>query len=135
MSRFGNWFRPLGITLLRLAVGVVFLYHGIEKVTNLDQWQQNFAHMGFPAQTAFLIGPLETIAGSLLILGLFSRVAGLLLAGDMLVALIRVHLPSGPITHVSGYQLPMMLSAAAFGIFCFGAGPVSLDSLLFGKGK
>jgi putative oxidoreductase len=78
---------------------------------------------------------LETIAGSLLILGLVSRVAGLLLAGEMLVALIRVHLPSGPITHVSGYQLPMMLSAAAFGIFCFGAGPVSLDCLLFGKGK
>lgn len=135
MARFGNWFRPLGITLLRLAVGVIFLYHGLMKVTALAQWEQNFVHMGFPAHTAFLIGPLETVCGSLLILGLFSRIAGLLLAGEMLTALIRVHLPHGPITHVGGYELPLLLSAAAFWIFCYGGGPVSLDRLLFGKSK
>src|SRR5690348_3629212 len=134
MTGLGNWFRPLGITLLRLAVGVVFLYHGLVKLSDLAQWQQNFAHMGFPAHTAFFIGPLETIGGGLLILGLFSRVVGLILAGEMLTALVRVHLPHNAITHVSGFELPMLLSAAAFWLFCFGPGPFSLDRLLFGKG-
>lgn len=135
MNNLGNWFRPLGITLLRLAVGVIFLYHGSMKISNLAQTAQGFSHMGFPAATAYFIGPLEVVGGSLLILGLFGRLIGLIMAGEMLVAFLKVHLPSGPITHVSGYELPMLLSAASFWIFCFGPGPFSLDRLLFGKGK
>ncbi|MGH9417081.1 MAG: DoxX family protein [Terriglobales bacterium] len=133
LTNFCNHFRPLGLTLLRLALGVVFLYHGLVKLNALPAWQHNFVHMGFPAYFAYISGPLETVGGGLLILGLFSRIFGLLLAGELLIALVKVHLPSGPITNVSGYQLPMLLSAGAFLIFCFGAGPISFDALLFGN--
>ena len=119
--------RPLGITLLRMALGVIFLFHGLTKVLALQQWTHNFVHMGFPGWVAYLIGPLETVGGVLLILGLFSRIAGLLLAGDLLVAVITVHLPRGPIWHVNDYELQMLLSAASFWIFCYGGGPWSLD--------
>lgn len=132
-ANFADRFRPLGLTLLRLATGVVFLYHGLVKVNDFHQWTQNFAHMGFPGGIAYFIGPLEVIGGILLILGLFSRVFGLLLAGEMLTALLKVHLPATRITNVPGLNPPMMLSAMAFVIFCYGGGPVSLDRLRSGR--
>ncbi|MGH9475388.1 MAG: DoxX family protein [Terriglobales bacterium] len=131
-ASFCDRFRPLALTLLRLAVGVVFFWHGLQKVNALGQWSQNFVHMGFPGWVAYIIGPLEAIGGILLILGLLSRLLGLLLAGDMLVALVKVSLPSTHITHVPGYTLPMVLSAMAFMIFAYGGGPVSLDRLRLG---
>lgn len=134
-ANFCDRFRPLGLTLLRLAVGVVFLYHGLVKVNDFHQWTQNFTHMGFPGGIAYFIGPLEVVGGILLILGLFSRVFGLLLAGEMLVALFKVEIPATKITHVPGLNPPMILSAMAFMIFCYGAGPVSLDRLRSGRLK
>lgn len=132
LADFCDRFRPLGLTLLRLAVGVVFLYHGLQKVNALGATANGFVHMGFPGWVAYFIGPLETVGGIFLILGLFSRLFGLLLAGDLLVAFLKVSLPGGPITHVPRYSTEMMLSAMAFIIFCYGGGPVSLDRLRSG---
>lgn len=129
LTNLGNKFQPLGVTLLRLAVGVVFMYHGSVKVMALHQWTQNFAHMGFPGWVAYFIGPLELVGGILLILGVFTRLFALLLAGDMLVALLTVHLPHVPIVHVNGYELPMLLAGGSFAVFCLGAGPLSIDGL------
>ena len=127
MKAFADSLRPLAITLLRLALGVVFLYHGVIKLTDLPHWRQFFLHVGFPAWTAYLIGALETAGGALLILGKYSRVVALLLAGEMLVAVLKVHLPSGPFWRVTDFELPMLLSAASFWLFTHGPGPWSLD--------
>lgn len=132
---FCDRFRPLALTLLRLAVGVVFLYHGSVKVNNFAATASSFVHMGFPGWVGYIIGPLEAIGGILLILGLFSRLFGLLLAGDMLVALLKVALPAGPITHVTRYSDVMVLSAMSFLIFAYGPGPISLDRLRSGRSK
>jgi putative oxidoreductase len=135
LSNFCDRFRPLALTLLRLAVGVVFLYHGSVKVSALGKWSGNFVHMGFPGWVAYLIGPLELVGGALLVLGLLTRLVGLVLAGDMLVALLKVGLPGGGITQVGRYELVMLLSAASFALFAYGSGPVALDRLLFGRGR
>jgi putative oxidoreductase len=135
LSDLCDRFRPLALTLLRLAVGVVFLYHGFTKVSDLGKSSGNFVHMGFPGWVAYLIGPLELIGGGLLVLGLLTRLFGLLLAGDMLVALVKVSLPRGSITQVGRYELVMLLAAAAFTLFAFGGGPVALDRVLFGRGR
>ena len=129
MAGLCDKFRPLALTLLRLAVGVVFLYHGAVKINNFHQWTINFAHMGFPGYFAYIAGPLEAVGGILLILGLFTRLFGLLLAGEMLIALIRVHLPGGSVFQVDRYGLVMLLSAVAFLFFAHGAGPWSVDGL------
>ncbi|MGH9480557.1 MAG: DoxX family protein [Terriglobales bacterium] len=126
--------RPLGLTLLRLGLGVTFLYHGMTKLSALGQWQQNFIHMGFPGYFAYVAGTLEAVGGALLVLGLFTRIAGLLLAGELLIALIRVHLPGGPLWQVGRFELPMLLSGTSFLYFCYGAGPISLDRML-GRGS
>ncbi len=134
LASFSDRFRLPAQTLFRLALGVVFLYHGSVKLAHLGQWTQNFVHMGFPAYFAYIAGVLEAGGGALLVLGLFTRVVGLLLAGELLIALVRVHLPHTPLLDVGGYELPMLLSAASFVLFAYGPGPLSLDALLFRGG-
>lgn len=124
-----SFIRTLALLLLRCAVGVVFLYHGLVKVGHLHQTPAMFSHMGFPAYFGYIAAFLETIGGAALVLGLAARVFGILFAGEMLIAFLRVHLPSGPITHVPGYELPMLLSAASFMVFAYGAGAWSADGL------
>jgi putative oxidoreductase len=88
--------------------------------------------MGFPSYFAVIAGVLEFFGGCLLIVGLFTRIAGLLLAGEMVVALWRVHgMFTNPMA-VSKYEFPMALAASAFAIACLGAGAISLDQALFG---
>ena len=126
--------KSLALLLLRAALGVIFIYHGYPKLfVNPHGTMVGFEHMGFPSYFAIIAGVLETFGGALLILGLFTQITALLLAGEMLIALWRVH---GMFTHpmaVNNYELPMALSASAFAIACIGAGTISLDRAVFGS--
>ena len=71
----------------------------------------------------------------MLIAGLFARIAGLLIAGEMAVALWRVHnIISDPLA-VHNYEFPLMLAVGAFTIAVLGAGAISFDQLLFREGQ
>ena len=125
--------KPLALLLLRLALGVIFLYHGLPKLTHSQQWVQNFRHMGFPGYFAYISGVLEVFGGALLIVGLFTRIAGILLAVEMAIALAKVH---GLLTHpasVHVYEFPLSLCAGAFVLATVGAGLISLDQMLFAR--
>ena len=128
--------KPLALLLLRLALGIIFIFHGYPKLfTHTRETMQMFQHMGFPGYFAYIAGAIEFFGGLVLILGLFTRIAGILLAGEMAVAIWRVHLPQGPITMVKNYEFPMVLAAAAFMLACVGAGLLSLDYVIFGGGR
>jgi putative oxidoreductase len=88
--------------------------------------------MGVPAHQVMapVIGFLELIGGAALILGLFVRVFGILLALDMLGALVLVHAPAGLFADKGGYELVLVLAAGAVAIAIAGAGRFSLDSLM-----
>ena len=123
--------KPVALLLLRLALGVIFIYHGLPKLSHAHEWMRNFQHMGFPGYFAYIAGILEVFGGALLIAGLFTRIAGLLLAGEMAIALIKVHgLFSSPGT-VGKYEFPLALCTAAFVLATVGAGMISLDQALF----
>lgn len=127
--------KPLALLLLRLALAVVFVYHGYPKLFgHTQQTMQGFQHSGFPAYFAYIAGILEVFGGIALALGLFSRIAGLLLAGEMLIAAAKVHLPQGPITMVKNYEFPMVLAAACFVVATVGAGLISIDHAIYGRG-
>jgi putative oxidoreductase len=94
-----------------------------------------FEHMGFPGYFVYVAGALEFFGGIVLIPGLFTRIAGLLLAGEMAIAVWRVHLPQGPIATVKNYEFPLLLAVAAFTLAAVGAGLISLDQAIFGGGR
>lgn len=127
--------KPLALLLLRLALGVIFAFHGYPKLfTHTQETMQGFMHMGFPAYFAYMAGVIEFFGGCLLIVGLFTRVAGLFLAGEMAVALVKVHgILSNPMK-VDAYQFPLAMAVGAFALATFGPGLVSLDHAVFGGG-
>ncbi len=120
--------KPLALFLLRCALGITFLYHGYPKLVHARESTQAFVHMGFPPYFAYIAAVVETLGGLLLILGLFTRIAGFFLAGEMAIAFFRVDLP-----HViaGNSQLSMVLAAAAFVLFVLGAGVISIDHAIF----
>lgn len=128
--------KPLALLLLRLAMGVIFIHYGYPKLfvhpRSSVEW---FAQHGFPGYFAYLSGVLELFGGLMLIAGLFTRIAGLLLAIEMAVALWRVHrLLADPLA-VQNYQFPLMMGVAALAVAAVGAGALSFDQVLFHESR
>jgi len=129
-----NSLQPLGLLLLRSAVGIIFVYHGYPKLLHQGAGMQGFfTQHGLPAYFVYVSGILEVFGGGLLVFGLFARLAGLLLAIEMGVAIWKVHSSAG-ITAVHNYEFPLALGTAAFAIATVGAGMLSLDWPLFEGG-
>jgi putative oxidoreductase len=127
--------RPLALLLLRLALGAIFIYHGYPKLfTHTRETVQAFGHMGFPGYMAYVAGVIEFFGGAMLVAGLFTRIAGLLLAGEMAVAIIKVHGLLARPGAVNNYEFPLSLAAGSFALAVFGAGVISFDHAVFRDG-
>ncbi len=89
--------------------------------------------MGIPLAeiVAPVIATLELVGGIALILGILARPVALLLTLDMLGALVLVHLTSGVFVANNGYELVLLLGAAALAIALVGPGRISADPALF----
>lgn len=120
---------PLGKLLLRLAVGGLILLHGISKLLtpgSFDWIGGLLEGYELPAVLAYgvLIG--EIVAPVMAILGWQTRLAGLLIAGNMLVAVLLAH--TGQLFMLNdsgGWQLELQ------GMFFVGA----LALVLLGSGR
>ncbi|GEK73025.1 MULTISPECIES: DoxX family protein [Halomonas] len=123
---------PLGKLLLRLAVGGLILFHGISKLFNpgsFDWIGGLLEGYGLPAVLAYgvLIG--EVVAPVMAILGWQTRLAGLLMAGNMLVAVLLAH--TGELFMLNdngGWQLELqgMFFAGALALVFLGSGRMAL---------
>jgi putative oxidoreductase len=126
--------KPLALLLLRVGLGVIFISHGYPKLfTQLQHTTQAFTSMGFPFYFAYIAGVLEFFGGILLIVGLFTRVTGLLLAIEMGVAVVKVHgMLANPMA-VHNYEFPLALMVGSIALAGAGAGLISLDHAIFAK--
>ena len=126
---------PLALLLLRVALGIIFIYHGYPKLFgHTHETVETFAHMGFPRYFAYIAGIIEFFGGCVLVLGLFARIAGLLLAGEMAIALWKVHGILSDPRAVGHYEFPLVLAVSCFAIASLGAGLISFDHALFREG-
>ena len=128
--------KPLALLLLRLALGVIFIYHGYPKLFgHTREAMRSFVQMGFPGYFAYISGLIEFFGGCMLIAGLFTRVAGVLLAAEMAIGIWKVgHLAANPLI-VRNYETPLALAVSAFALATLGAGVVSLDQAVFRSGS
>jgi putative oxidoreductase len=124
------------VTILRIILGFLFAAHGWQKFNEftIAGTQASFAKMGVPAAeiAAPAVAVLELAGGIALIVGILTRVAAALLAADMLGALFLVHAPAGIFASAGGYELVLVLAAAALAVALTGAGRISVDRALFG---
>ena len=127
--------QPLAPLILRLALGAVLFAHGYAKVFGGLAAHTHFvAEIGLPAWMGYVSAATEFLGGLLLILGLLTRLAGLAVTIEMLVAIFRVHLKHG-LVGAGGYEFPLMIGAVAFALILIGPGPISVDWLLGGGGS
>lgn len=131
----------IGLLLLRLTLGLIFLLHGAQKLFGV------FGGCGLAATTQFMnmlgLHPAkwwatiaawgEFVGGLLLVLGLFTPLAALLVVAVMLVAIMKVHARKGFWNSQGGYEYNLVLSALATVLGLVGAGAFSLDAV-FGLG-
>jgi putative oxidoreductase len=80
-----------------------------------------------------VVAVVELVGGIALIAGAFTGIVGLLLAIDMLVAVLLVHLSAGLFIDNGGWELVGALGAGALALAAVGAGRFSVDGLLRGK--
>ncbi len=124
--------RDVAALIGRIGVGVVFLAHGWQKVTEwgLDGTAQAFQGMGVPLPTvsAWFSALVELGGGALLIAGAALPVVGILLAIDMAGALFIVHLPNGLLGE-GGFELVLALGVAAIALG-FNGGSFTVDRLV-----
>jgi len=128
----GSDMRSWGITVLRVVVGVVFLMHGGQKFFSGFHNVAGFlASIRIPAPQAAAIALtlLEFFGGMALILGLFTRAVALLLAFDMAVAVVLVHLKNG-FFNPAGFEFPLTLLAATLCLAFSGSGVASVDGMI-----
>lgn len=134
------WLKPapdkadLAMTIIRVIVGIAFFAHGWQKVFTFGFAGTGgfFESVGIPAAGFFaiVVSLLELLGGLALILGIGTRIVGLLLAIDMFTALLVVHLPNGFFVSENGYELVLVLGMAALAFAITGASTVSLDNRL-----
>lgn len=131
--------QPTYATLsLRIAGGVIFAAHGAQKLfawfggyglEGTGQWMDSIGlSPGF--WMALLAGSAEFFGGLLLMLGLLTRPAALVLAVTMLVAIFSVHIQNGLFMSNNGYEFGLALFALAVALVFQGAGKYGVDNIL-----
>jgi putative oxidoreductase len=129
-----NLTAPWGIALLRVVTGIIFLMHGQQKLFEfgIGGVTGMMTGLGVPAPglMAIMVTLVELVGGIALILGAFTRIAAILVAADVLVALFLIHLPNGFFASNGGVELVLILATAGVTLFLTGPGAMALDSML-----
>jgi putative oxidoreductase len=121
----------IGLLLIRVALGVVFLYHGVQKLGDMDKVVGFFGMLGFHASLAWFVAIVEAVGGAALILGVFVQIVGPALAIIMLVAIFKVKFGKG----YPAMELDILLLLSLLGISATGPGKYSVLKHLCGCQK
>lgn len=128
----------LGLLILRLVIGAVFVAHGCQK---LFGW---FGGKGLPGQIGLLemlgvrpkrlfalVSSLGEFFGGLgVVVGLLTPLAAAGILGSMVVAIVKVHWRNGFWNSKGGFEFPLVLATVSFVIGFVGPGEYSLDYAL-----
>ena len=119
-----NSYWPMALSVFRVVFGLLFLCHGLSTL------------IGWPAPQAapvghwpdYYAGWIETITGALITLGLFTRAAAFLAAGEMAFAYFTVHLPHGFFPINNRGEAAVMYCFAFLLLIFAGGGAYALDA-------
>ena len=119
---------PWTHALLRIGAGLLYMEHGLQKLFGMFGGVDGAGATVTLVSQMGLAGVLETFGGLLLVLGLLTRPVAFVLAVEMLVAFLQVHLPRGGVPLQNGGELPLLYMLVFLFFVGHGAGPASLDA-------
>lgn len=128
----------LGLLIVRLVVGLLFVGHGAQKLFGMfggygpkgtGGWMES---IGIKPGVAMAVaaGLMEFIGGLLFAAGLLTPLAAVLIVITMVGAIASVHGKNGLWVTSNGYEYNMVLIAVAVGVALVGAGDYSLDAII-----
>jgi putative oxidoreductase len=118
----------IGILLIRIAIGVVFIAHGYQKLQNMTGVIGFFSSLGLSALVAYIVMIIEILGGIMVLLGIFVRPAAALISMVMVGALFTAKMGSSLLASQGkpGFELELTLLLCALSIVFLGAGKFSL---------
>lgn len=119
-----NSLTPYAAFFMRLAVGGVFLVHGIAKFERgIGATAHMLANIGFPFATIFavLLMTIETVGAICILLGILTRAWAATMAVVMVVAILAVKVRNG-----MNFELEALLLAGSVTLVALGDGPLSV---------
>lgn len=111
---------------IRIIAGIVFIAHGLPKFQNIQGTQSFFASSGIPPELVLPVGLLEVIGGSMLIVGLLSRITSILFIIEMIGVVLLVKLQNG-LTGKGGYELDLLMLTISISLLFSGPGRISIE--------
>lgn len=136
--KFTEYGKDLGLLILRLALGAVFIAHGGQKVFGLfgghglQGTAQFMSKLGIPPFLAYAASFAEFFGGVGVLLGLITPLAALGLAVTMAVAIFKAHLADG-FFMPKGFEYPLSLLGMSLCLAVGGPGRLSVDYLVLSK--
>ena len=122
----------VGIALLRVALGAMFLAHGLLKVLvfTLPGTAGFFESVGFPGFLAYVVVPAEVLAGGAMLAGFRTRLVAAATI-PLLIGAASVHLGNGWLFSSAngGWEYPVYLVVAALAQSLLGSGAFAFDNL------
>lgn len=131
-----RWHGSVGFFLLRLVTGLMVATHGVQRILHLTATKEYFAHSILPSSEYFAWGATiaEIIVGLMLILGLGTRIAGLLLAVLSIGYLVLFTWGKvNPFTdHTVGFygELELLMAAVGLLFLLLGGGGWGIDRIV-----
>ena len=121
--------QPFLLSALRIVAAYVYLAHGTQKLFAFPT--SGAAHAVPLASLMGAAGIIESIGGTLMLLGLFTRPVAFLISGQMAYTYFTQHVPRGV------WYFPILNGGDLAVLFCFlwlffcaaGPGPISVDAL------
>ena len=127
ISSFGLWPARF-LSILRFVAGLCFVEHGTAKVLGFPAGAG--PHVGFTLSTMVGVsGALELIGGALIVVGLFTRCAAFILAGEMAVAYFMVHAKTSLYPAVNHGEPAVLYCFIFLYLVMAGPGPWSIDAM------
>lgn len=121
-------YAPQVYAVFRMVFGVLFVMHGLQKLAGMFGGVPGVSG-GVPLTSLFgVAGLIETVGGTLIMIGLFTRVAAFLASGMMAYAYFTVHFPMAPWPIMNGGEPAVMNCFAFLYIATRGSGIWSVDA-------
>ena len=129
-DEFSEHWAPYAVAALRIVTALLFLEHGTAKL------------LGFPATTdaspamwspAWITGVIELVGGLFLLIGLWTRWVGIILAIEMIAVYVLFHAGQSPFPLLNGGESALLFAFIFLALGLIGAGEWSVDKVMASK--